>query len=102
MAACRSSTDNTRKMSLILVLNKNSSRARMESELDVFGVHRKLVKYVVHSYNLKKLETNYFSSHMLPKQQLISLWSQEILGVKCCLLLCASQFLCLEFLYPFI
>jgi hypothetical protein len=50
MAACRSSSKNTRKMSLILVFNKNSPRAHMESELGVLGVHGKLVKYVVHSF----------------------------------------------------
>jgi hypothetical protein len=49
MVACRSSSENTGKMSLILVFNKNSPRAHTESELDVLGVHRKLVKYVVHS-----------------------------------------------------
>jgi hypothetical protein len=30
----------------------------------------------------KKLKKNYFSSHKLPKQQLTSVWFQEILGVK--------------------
>jgi hypothetical protein len=30
----------------------------------------------------KKLKTNYFSSHKLPKQQLTSFWSQGILEVK--------------------
>jgi hypothetical protein len=40
-------------MSLILVLNKNSPRAHTESELDVLGVHGKLVKYVVHSSKRK-------------------------------------------------
>jgi hypothetical protein len=48
MAACRSSSENSGKMSLILVFNKNSPRAHTESELDVLGVHGKLVKYVVH------------------------------------------------------
>jgi hypothetical protein len=36
MAACRSSSKNTGKMSLIPVFNKNSPRAHMESELDGF------------------------------------------------------------------
>jgi hypothetical protein len=36
------------KMNLKPILNKNSPRAHMESELDVLGVHGKLVKYVVH------------------------------------------------------
>jgi hypothetical protein len=48
MVACRSSSENTRKMSLILVFNKTSPQAHTESELDVLGVHGKLVKYVVH------------------------------------------------------
>jgi hypothetical protein len=49
MATCRSSLENTRKMSLIPVFNKNSPRAHMELQLDVLGIHGKLVKYVVHS-----------------------------------------------------
>jgi hypothetical protein len=53
MAACRSSSENSGKMSLILVLNKNSPRAHTESELGVLGVHGKLVKYVVHSSKRK-------------------------------------------------
>jgi hypothetical protein len=48
MAACRSSSENTRKLSLIPIFNKTSPRAHMELELDVRGVHGKLVKYVVH------------------------------------------------------
>jgi hypothetical protein len=53
MAACRSSLENTWKMSLILVFNKNSPQAHMESKLGVLGVHRKLVKYVIHSFKRK-------------------------------------------------
>jgi hypothetical protein len=53
MAAFRSSSENTGKMSLILVFNKNSPRAHTELELDVLGVHGKLVKYVVHSSKRK-------------------------------------------------
>jgi hypothetical protein len=53
MAACRSSLENTGKMSLILVFNENSPRAHTELELDVLGVHGKLVKYVVHSSKRK-------------------------------------------------
>jgi hypothetical protein len=49
MAACRSSLENIGKMSLILVFNKNLPRAHTKLELDVLGVHGKLVKYVVHS-----------------------------------------------------
>jgi hypothetical protein len=44
MAAWRRSLENTRKMSLILVFNKNSPRAHTESELGVLGVHEKLEK----------------------------------------------------------
>jgi hypothetical protein len=53
MGACRSSSENTRKMSLIPVFNKNLPRAHMESEFDVLGVHGKLVKYAVHSSKRK-------------------------------------------------
>jgi hypothetical protein len=59
IAACRSSSENTGKMSLILVFNKNSPRAHTESELDVLGVHGKLVKYVVHSSE-RKIEKKLF------------------------------------------
>jgi hypothetical protein len=54
----------------------------MESELDVLGIHGKLVKYVVHLSKRKKLKKKYFSSHKLPKQQSTSFWSQGILGVN--------------------
>jgi hypothetical protein len=53
----------------------------MESELDMLGVPRKLVKYVVHLFK-RKNRKKYFSSHKLPKQQLTNFWSQGILGVK--------------------
>jgi hypothetical protein len=53
MAACRSSLENTRKMSLIPIFNTNSPSAHKESELDMLGVHRKLVKYVVHTSKRK-------------------------------------------------
>jgi hypothetical protein len=46
-------------MSLILVFNKNSPRAHTESELDVLGIHGKLVKYEVHS-SKKKFEKKLF------------------------------------------
>jgi hypothetical protein len=41
MAACRSSSKNTRKMNLIPVFNKNLPRAHTESEFDMLGVHGK-------------------------------------------------------------
>jgi hypothetical protein len=53
MAACRSSLENTGKMSLILIFNKNLPWAHTELELGVLGVHGKLVKYVVHSSKRK-------------------------------------------------
>jgi hypothetical protein len=53
MTACRSSLENTGKMSLILVFNKNLPWAHTETELGVLGVHGKLVKYVVHSFKRK-------------------------------------------------
>jgi hypothetical protein len=53
-AACRSSSKNTRKWILIPIFNKNSPRAHTELELNVLGVHGKLVKYVVHSSKRKE------------------------------------------------
>jgi hypothetical protein len=53
MAACRSSSKNIGKMNLKPVLKKTSPRAHMESELDMLGVPKKLVKYVVHSFKRK-------------------------------------------------
>jgi hypothetical protein len=53
MAACRSSSENTRKMNLKPILNKTSPRAHIELEFDVFGVLGKLVKYVVHLFKRK-------------------------------------------------
>jgi hypothetical protein len=60
MAACRSSLENTWKRSLIPVFNKNSPRAHTKSELDVLGVHGKLVKYLVHSSKRKKWKKIFF------------------------------------------
>jgi hypothetical protein len=45
MAACRSSSENTGKMSLMHVFNKNSPLAHTELELDVLGVHGKLLAH---------------------------------------------------------
>jgi hypothetical protein len=42
MAACRSSLENTGKMDLILIFNKNLPRAHTQSELDVLGVTESL------------------------------------------------------------
>jgi hypothetical protein len=59
MAACRSSLENSWKMSLILVFNKNSPQAHTKSELGMLGVYGKLVKYLVHSSkrrNWKKIK----------------------------------------------
>jgi hypothetical protein len=60
MAACRSSLENTWKMSLILVFNKNLPQAPTESELGVLGVHGKFMKYVVHSCKRKNWKKNTF------------------------------------------
>jgi hypothetical protein len=46
--AVSGSSKNTRKMTLIPNFNKTSPQVHTESELDVLGVHGKLVKYVVH------------------------------------------------------
>jgi hypothetical protein len=84
MAECRSCSENTWKMSLILVFNKNSPPAHTELELGVLGVHGKLVKYVDHSSKRKNWKKIKKSSHKLPKQQSTSFWFQGILGVKAC------------------
>jgi hypothetical protein len=60
MATCGSSLENKGKMNLKHVLNKTSPQAHTESELDVLGIPKKLMKYVVHSS--KKIEKIYFSS----------------------------------------
>jgi hypothetical protein len=59
MTAYRSSSKNTGKLNLIPVFNKNSPWAHTEPELDVLGVHRKLVKYVVH-LSKRKIEKSLF------------------------------------------
>jgi hypothetical protein len=82
MAACKSSLENTRKMSLIPIFNKTSPQAHTESELGVLGVHGKLVKYVVYLFKKKIEKKNYFSLHKLPKQQSTNFWSQGIIRVK--------------------
>jgi hypothetical protein len=46
-------------MSLKLVFNKVSPQAHTESELGVLGVHRKLVKYIVH-WSKEKTEKKLF------------------------------------------
>jgi hypothetical protein len=54
MAACRSSSKNTRKMNSIPILNKTSEPAHMELELGMFGVPGKLMKYAIHLSKRKK------------------------------------------------
>jgi hypothetical protein len=80
MAACRSSLENTRKMNLQPILNKNLPWVHRELELDVLGVAGKLVNYVVHLSKRKNLKRTYFASHKVPKQHPTSFWSQGILG----------------------
>jgi hypothetical protein len=53
MAACRSSSESTRKMNLKPFLNKTSPWSHMESEFDVLGVPGRLVKYVIHLFKRK-------------------------------------------------
>jgi hypothetical protein len=53
MAACKSSSKDTIKMSLIPLLNEYLPQVHTTLELEVLGVHRKLVKYVVHSSKRK-------------------------------------------------
>jgi hypothetical protein len=53
MAACMSSSKNTGKMNILLVLNKNSPHSHTELELDVLGVPEKLVKYAIFFFKRK-------------------------------------------------
>jgi hypothetical protein len=79
----RSSSKNIRKTYLHLVLNKKSPWAHMELDLDVLGVAKKFMKYVVHSCKkIKNKKRNYFSLHKVCKQQAIHFGSQGILGVN--------------------
>jgi hypothetical protein len=66
------------------VLNKTSPRAHTELELDVLGISKMLVKYIVH-LSKKNFENIYFSSHKLPKQQSTqstNYWFQGILEIN--------------------
>jgi hypothetical protein len=76
MAACRSSLENTWKVSLILVFNKNSPRAHTESDLGVLGVHGKLVKYVVYSCKRKNWEKFIFLHRSCPNS------NRPVFGLK--------------------
>jgi hypothetical protein len=82
MVGCRSSSKNTRKINQIPILNIISPWAHTELKLDVLGISKKLVKYVVHLSKRIKLKINYFSSNKLPKLQSFNFWSQGILGNK--------------------
>jgi hypothetical protein len=64
-------------MNLQPVLNKNSPGAHMELKFDMFGVAKKLVKYVVHLSKRKK----YFLRKIL--WQTTNFWFQRIVGVNC-------------------
>jgi hypothetical protein len=77
MVACRSSLENIGKMNLVSVLEKTSPRVHTKLELVVFGVAKKLVKYVVHSSKRKKEKEEYLSSHKLPKLQSTSFGLKE-------------------------
>jgi hypothetical protein len=74
--ACRSSLENTGKMSLILVFNKNSPQAHTASELGVLGVHGKLLKYVVHSSKRKNWKKNTFLHTSCPNS------NRPVFGLK--------------------
>jgi hypothetical protein len=58
MATYRSSSKNTGKINLLPIFNKNSPRAHTESEFDVLGFHRKLVKYSLHPKLLECFDWN--------------------------------------------
>jgi hypothetical protein len=76
MAACRSSLENTGKMSLMLVFNKNSPQAHTESELDMLGIHGKLVKYAFHSCKRKNSKKHIFLHTSCPNS------NRPVFGLK--------------------
>jgi hypothetical protein len=85
-------------MSLIPVLNKTSPQVHTKLELDVLGVHGKLVKYIVHlsKKNWKKI---IFLHTSCPNNNWPVFGLQGILGVKtCCCPTMTSQF-CIGKLY---
>jgi hypothetical protein len=49
----------------------------MESKLELLGLPKKLVKYIVHSIKRKKKLKFYFSSHKLSKLQSTNFWEEE-------------------------
>jgi hypothetical protein len=53
LATCRSSLENTGKINLIPILNKTSPRAHTKLDLDVLGIHGKLVEYEIHLFKRK-------------------------------------------------
>jgi hypothetical protein len=57
-------------------MNKTSPWVHTELEFDVFGILRKLVKYVVHLSKRKKKK----NSHKLLKLQSTNFWSQGFRG----------------------
>jgi hypothetical protein len=67
MVACRSSLENTQKMNLIPVFNKTLPRAHMELELDVLGVSRTHVKYVVHLSERKQIAQTAIDQFLVSK-----------------------------------
>jgi hypothetical protein len=54
MAACRSSLENTGKMSLIPIFNKNSPRAHTESELDHLELGRQWKITIFYTFCIKR------------------------------------------------
>jgi hypothetical protein len=50
--------------------------------LGVLGVHRKLVKYVVHSSKRKNWKKYIFLHTSCPNSNRPNFWSQGILGIK--------------------
>jgi hypothetical protein len=82
MATCRSSSKNIGKMNLIPILNKTSPRAYTESELDMLGVPRKLVKYVVHSSKRKNWKRIIFLHTSCPNNNRPVFGLKEFVGLK--------------------
>jgi hypothetical protein len=61
-------------MNLQSILNKNSPWVHVELDINMLGVIKKLVKYVIYLSKILKI----ISLQKVPKQQLTNFWFQEL------------------------
>jgi hypothetical protein len=82
MTAFRSFSKNTRKMSLIPVCSKTSPQVHTKSELNMLGVHGKLMKYVVHSSKRKNWKKTIFLHISCPNNSRPVFGLKDFLGIS--------------------